>query len=83
MTGCGVSRIELRAVRTRQSGHVARVFDDGELHAQTDAEIRNLVLAGEADRPNLPFYAALAEAARDEDRVHLLEARRTLAFDTF
>jgi hypothetical protein len=45
---------------------VARVLDDRHLHAEADAEERDLVLAGVADRLDLPFGAALAEAARHE-----------------
>ena len=48
---------------------MARVLDDGELHAEADAEERYLLLAGVADRLDLALGAAIAEAAGDEDRV--------------
>src|SRR5690349_8440034 len=54
--------IELGAVRILESEHVTPVFDAGELHAETDAEVRNLVLARVANRGDLAFDAPLAEA---------------------
>ena len=76
ITGCGVSRVELGAVRAGQAGDVARELDRRDLHAQADAEVRHLVLARVADRRDLAFDAALAEAARHQDRVDLRELRR-------
>ena len=75
--------IELRAVRVGKSGAMARELDHRELHAEADAEIRNAVLAREADRLDLAFDAALAEAARHEDRVHALQAVGAIALDDF
>ena len=62
---------------------IARVFDDRELHAEADAQIRHLVLARVADRLDLAFDAALAEAARHQDRVHAFQTARPLALDHF
>jgi hypothetical protein len=67
--------IELGRVRVRERRAVARVLDHGELHAEADAEVRDAVLARVADRLDLAFDAALAEAARHEDRVHAGERR--------
>src|SRR6266496_5152505 len=61
-------RLEFGAVRVGETGLVPRILDHRELHAEADAEVRNIVLAGVADRLDLAFDAALAEAARDEDR---------------
>ena len=52
-----------------QADDVAGELDRRALHAQADAEERNLALAGEADRLDLAFDAALAEAAGHEDAV--------------
>src|SRR5450432_3236170 len=55
-------RIELRAVGAFQTRLVASVFDDGELHAEADAKIRNAVFARVPDRTDLALDTALAEA---------------------
>ena len=49
--------------------HVTRELDDGNLHAQADAQIRHLVLTREARSGDLAFHATLAEAARYQHRV--------------
>src|SRR5690606_7415131 len=74
-------RIELGGVRAGEPRDVARVLDDGELHAEADSEVRHVVLAGVTYGRDLAFDAALAEAARDQDRIHALEACRALALD--
>src|SRR6266542_4881652 len=45
--------IELGAVGVGKACHVARKFDHRELHAETDTEIWNAVLAREANRGDL------------------------------
>ncbi len=65
--------VELGAVGAVEAADVAREFDGRELHAEADAEVRHGVLARKADRAHLAFGAALAEAARYQDRVHLLQ----------
>src|SRR5688572_3212287 len=45
--------VELGAVRALEPAHVARVLDDGHLHAETDAEERHVLLAGPLDRADL------------------------------
>ena len=52
---------------------MARELRHGDVHAEADAEIRDLALAGDAAGEDLPLPAARAEAARDEHAVHLLE----------
>ena len=81
ITGCGVLGIEFGAVRALETGHVARELDHRELHAEADAEVRHLVLARVADRLDLAFHAALAEAARHQDRIHVLERTRAVLLD--
>ena len=66
--------LELRRIRAGQAEHAARVLDHGNLHAEADAEVGHAVLAGVAHRRDLALDAALAEAARHEDRVHAGEA---------
>ena len=52
---------------------VARRLDHRHLHAEADAEIGHLALAGEPRRPDLALRAALAEAAGHQDAVHALQ----------
>ena len=54
-----------------QADHVAGELDHGALHAQANAEERNLPLAGKADRLDLALDAALAESAGHQ---HAVEA---------
>lgn len=75
-------KVEFRAVGVLHAGHVAGELDDGQLHPQADAQVRHGLLAGVLDRADLAFRAALAEAARHQDRVerfqHLRMARLQL-----
>src|SRR5271157_438696 len=67
------SGVEFGGIGARQAAHVAGEFDDQGLHAQADAEIGHLALAGVADGVEHAVDAALAEAARDEDAVVAFE----------
>src|SRR6266699_1963711 len=67
--------VEFRAVRAREPDDVACKLDHRELHAQADAEIRDLVLARVLDRLHHAFDAPLAEASGDEYRVHAFQER--------
>ena len=70
--------LELGAVGVGKAGLVARDLDRGDLHAQADAEVGQLVLAGELGGEDLALDAALAEAAGHEDGVvpgELLDVR--------
>ena len=49
--------------------HVSRELDHRHLHAETDAEIGNVILAREAGGLDLAFHAALAESARHQNGV--------------
>ena len=69
ITGCGVSGSNSVLLASGEAGLVARVLDRRDLHAEADAEVRDLVLARVLRRQDLAFDAALAEAARHQDRV--------------
>ena len=58
------------------AAQVPRRLDHRHLHAEADAEIRHVALARELRRPDLALGAALAEAARHQDAVDVLEERR-------
>src|SRR5690606_16847602 len=64
---------ELRGAGLRQARQVTRRLDDRHLHAEADAEIRDLPLARELRRRDLALGTAFAEAAGHEDAVHALE----------
>src|SRR5690606_246275 len=65
----GGSGIEFGAVCTTKPGDIAREFHHGQLHPEADAKERSTGLACVPDRPYLAFRAALAEAARYQDRI--------------
>src|SRR5215831_17014530 len=72
-------RAEFGRVCLLNAAEVARRFDDGHLHPEANSEIRHLALAGELYRLDFPLGAALAEAARDQNAVHVLEKRRRIS----
>ena len=55
--------VELGAIGVGKSRLMPRKFDHRQLHAQTDAEVGDFVLARIANGCDLSFHAALAEAA--------------------
>ena len=61
--------IELGAVGVGEPRLVPCILDHRELHAEADSQIGNPVLARVADRLDLAFDAAFAEASRHQDRV--------------
>src|SRR5712691_10611187 len=65
--------IHLRRVRALQAEHVTRELGHRDVHPEADAEIRNLPLARDAAREDLPFPPARAEAAGNKDAVDLFE----------
>src|SRR6516225_9766735 len=71
-------RTEFGRVRLLDATEVARGFDDCHLHSEANPEIWQLALARELNGPDFPFGAALAEAARDQNAVHVLEKRRRI-----
>ena len=73
---------ELCRVGTLDAAQIARCFKYGHLHPETDAEVWNVPLARELRRSDLSFRATLAEPARHQDAVDVLEKRRrVLAFE--
>src|SRR6266403_328004 len=66
-------RAELGGIGLLDADEIARRFDDSHLHAEADAEIRHVALAGELRRADLALGAALAEAAGHQDAVDMLE----------
>src|SRR5262245_14207666 len=67
-------RAELRRARPFDAS-LAGGVDHRHLHAEADAEIRHAANPRVARRPDLAFGAALAESARHEDAVHVLQIR--------
>src|SRR5262249_54519184 len=62
-------RVHLGRVRAVQTRNVPRELRDRDVHAEADAEVRDLVLARDAAGEDLPLPAARAEATRDEHAV--------------
>ena len=65
--------LEFGRVGTGQPGDMARELDRRDLHAQADAQVGQLVLAGVLHRDDLALDATLAEAAWHQDGVELGE----------
>src|SRR6266566_5218726 len=59
--------VELCRVGVLRAGHLAGELDDGALETEAQAEIRDLVVAGEMGGEDLAFDAAMTEATRYED----------------
>ena len=76
MTGCAVFSSNSVELAPFEAGHVAGELDDRDLHAEADAEVRDVVLAGEAGRRDLALGAARAEAGRHQDAVGPVELGR-------
>lgn len=70
MTGCGVDSISLE-FGVGDAQHVAGELDHGALHAQTDAEERNVVFAGATHGHDLALDAAVS--ARSHQNAHLAQ----------
>jgi len=74
-------------VRAGHAAYVARELDDGALHAQANAQVRDLVLATVLDGLDLALDAALSEAAGHDHAVGTVEllgdrvGREVLAVD--
>src|SRR5579859_2074460 len=65
----GRLRIAFGSIGLLQPGNVARVFHGGTLHAETDAEIGNLVLAGVLDGVDHSLKTAFAETTWNQNAV--------------
>ena len=69
----GRTRVEFAPA---MSDHVAGEVGDRHLHAEADAQVRDALLARDPGGGDLALDAALAEAARDQDAVGLLDPVR-------
>ena len=72
-------RLELGAVGVGQAGDMARELYRRHLHAETDAQVRDLVFAREAGRGDLAFDAAFAEATGHQHGVEACQLGHGLA----
>src|SRR3954452_1161380 len=61
--------VEFGGVGAVHACPVSRELRDGDLHAQTDSEVRNAVLTGVLSSPDLALYPAHAEPTWDQDAV--------------
>ena len=73
MTGCLVVLSNSVEFASFEAADVAGELDGGDLHAEADAEIRDLVFAGVLGGQDLALGAAVAEAAGNEDAVHVAD----------
>ena len=73
MTGWGVFGIKLGRMRLVQLQDVARKFDGGDLHAQAQAQVGDLVLAGVLRGLDFALDAAFAETAGHQDAAQALQ----------
>ena len=65
----GGLQVHLGGVGPFHAGHVARELGDRDVHAQADAQIGDLRLAGDSSRSDLALDPAPAEAAWNQDPV--------------
>ena len=81
----GVRRfqIEFGGIGAFQPGHVARVFNQRNLHAQANAQIGNAVFAGKLRRLDFAFHAARTETAGHQHRIKFFQAACTVFFNVF
>ena len=76
--------VELGGVRLLQPADVAGEFDGRDLHAEADAEIRDLVFAGILGGEDFAFDAAVAESAGNQDAIDIADdGFRAVVFDGF
>lgn len=73
MTGIRELRVELGRRRLGHVGHIARKLAHGCLQAKANAQVGNLMRAGVVCGGNLALEGAHAEAARNEDAIHITE----------
>ena len=69
ITGCGCRPSTSRELAPLEPAHVARELDHRHLHAQADAEVRHCFSRAYRTARDLALDAALAEAARNHNRV--------------
>ena len=68
-------KIELRRISVFQIANIARKFNAGRLHAETNSKIRRACAARVRDCANNSFHTPLSESARHEDRIKVTQAR--------
>src|SRR5579885_2984035 len=77
-------RIELGRVRARHVANIARKFDDGNLHAQTQSQIGNLTLACVLGGGDFSLDTSIAETTWNEYAVYSAEISvRPVFLDVF
>ena len=69
----GGHRAELITVSIFKADHIAGKFNDGKLHAKTQAKIRNLLFSGVTNGTDHSFDTAVTESARNDDSIHISE----------
>ena len=79
----GAFLIEFAAVRVLIAEDMTGVFDDADLHAEANAEIRELMLSRILTGGDHPLDAPVAEAAGDEDAGAILENFRGILLREF
>ena len=65
--------VELGGVRAAEIADVAREFDGGDLHAEADAEIRDVVLACILGGIDFAFDATITETTGNEDAIDVTD----------
>ena len=65
------------------AGHISGELDDCQLHAEANAKVRHLILAGIANRGDLAFGAAATEATRDQDGIDALQETTAILLNAF
>ncbi len=76
-------RIEFSRISERQAGLATRIFNQCNLHAETDAQIWNLAFTGETGCCDLAFDTALTKAAWHQNRIVLGQCAGAVGFDFF
>ena len=71
-------RIELARVRAVEPTHAAREFDDRDLHAEADPQVRNLSLPRDLHGEDLALDRPAAKPAGHEDSMSLLKSGSSL-----
>ena len=69
------SAAEFSGVGVLDAAQVPGSFNHGHLHSKANSEIRHLALTRELHRSDLAFTATLAEPARNQNAVYMLEKR--------
>ena len=81
----GIRRFEVEfgGIGIFQAGHIACIFNQGDLHAQADAQIGNVIFARIFHGGDFAFHTAHAEAAGHQNGVFVCQAFDAFFFDGF